>query len=118
MASKSLRRFDVQAKVSLIVSILGGLGVVFLLVMLLRNFDSRLGAVIYGKNSIYGPVYLMACAITMLLSATGLVMGFNSAGQRRNDMQNRSWAAFFLGTAVLAIAIVCFAMFWFLKLKF
>ena len=116
MASKSLRRYDVQAKVSLIVSILAVIGCVGLVMLLLRNYDSGLGAIVYGGGSLYAPIILVGTAGTMLLSAIGLVLGFNSAGQRRNETQGRSWAGFFLGTAGLAGAIVCLAMFWFLRL--
>ena len=116
MALKSLRRFDVQAKVSLIISILGGLGAVGLIALLIRNYKPYLGAVEYKRDGMYATVFLLSTAATMLLSAIGLVMGFNSAGQRRNNMQGRSWAAFFLGAAVLAGAFICFAMFWVLRM--
>ena len=117
MASRSLRRYDVQARVSLIVSILAGLGLLVLLRLLLRNYDSDLGAVKFGKESLFSPLYFLATAATMLLSTVGLVLGFNSAGQRRNNMPRRSWAAFFLGAVSLAGSIICVAMFWLLQLK-
>lgn len=117
MASKSLRRYDVQAKVSLMVSILAGLGFVGMVILLFRNYNSELGAVIFGAEGVFAPIFMLSTGVTMLLSAIGLVLGFNSAGQRRNDLQGRSWVAFFLGTAVLAGAIICLAMFWFLQMK-
>ena len=116
MASKSLRRFDVQAKVSLIISVLAGVGFVALVVLFARNYNSELGAIIYRSGSVFAPLFLVGTAATILLSTVGLVLGFNSAGQRRNDMQGRSWAGFFLGTAFLAGAIICFALFWLLKM--
>lgn len=116
MASKSLRRYDVQAKFSLIASLAAGLGCVGLVVLLMRRYDAGLGAIVYSSKSLYAPAFLAGGAGTMLLSAVGLVLGFNSAGERRNEMQGRSWAGFFLGTAFFAAAVICLAMFWFLKL--
>ena len=116
MASRSLRRFDVQAKVSLIISILAGVCFVTLVVLFARNYSSELGAVIYRTGSLFAPLFLVGTAATMLFSTVGLVLGFNSAGQRRNDLQGRSWAGFFLGTAFLAGAIICFALFWLLRM--
>ncbi|MCK4659260.1 MAG: hypothetical protein KAV82_07025 [Phycisphaerae bacterium] len=117
MASKSLRRYDVQAKVSLIITILASFGLVVLITILGRNYNSELRAIMYGSESIYAPLVMLGTAGISLLSLIGLVLGFNSAGQRRNNMQTRSWVAFFLGTAVLAGAVICLAMFWILKMK-
>ena len=117
MASRSLRRYDVQAKVSLVTSVLGCIGVLGLIVLLARNYDSGLSVITYRTGTLYAPAFLLGTAVTMLLSAIGLVMGFSSAGQRRNTMQGRSWAAFFVSTAVLAGAIICFTMFWRLGMR-
>ncbi len=115
MASKSLRRPDVQAKFSLILSILAGVGFVGMVVLFGLRYDAEFRAVTYGDKSLYAPVFLLGAAGTMLLSAVGLILGFNSAGQRRNELQKLSWISFFLGTAVLAGAAICLAMFWLWK---
>ncbi len=117
MASRSLRRYDVQARASLIVSILSVLAMASLALLLLRNYDFDLHAVIYAKKSYYSPMFFAGTSATMLLSAIGLVLGFNSAGQRRNDVQTRSWIAYFLSVAVLSGSIVCFCIFWFCQMK-
>lgn len=116
MASKSLRRYDVQAKVSLLVTIAALIPFVGMVVVLAWKYDPDLGAVIYGRKGLVAPVFLLGTAATMLLSFVGTALGFNSAGQRRNDLQRLSWTSFFSGIAILAGAIICFAIFWFLKM--
>ncbi|MCP4592007.1 MAG: hypothetical protein GY842_14830 [bacterium] len=117
MASKSIRRYDVQAKVSLIISLLGCVGFAGLIAIMIRQyrFDERL--FIYARDGMVQPVFLLGTAITALLGAIGAAIGFSSAGQRRNPMQRRSWVAFFVGTAVVAGAIISLALFWSLSLR-
>lgn len=114
---RSLRRYDVQAKVALLISVLSALSLAALGVILLRNYQPDLRAIQFGTRSLYGPIVFGTTAVTMLLSFTGVVMGFNSAGQRRNEMQARSWIAFFLGIAVLSGSIIAFFIFWYWQLK-
>ena len=113
MARASLRRFDVQAKVSLYVSCLAVLCMVALVVLLLRNFQSEMRVVVYGGGTLFAPIVLGVTALALLLGAVGAAMGANSAGQRRNNLSKRSWAGFFLGCATVSATIILFAMFWF-----
>ena len=117
MASKSLRRYDVQAKVGLIVSIVAMVGVVGMIAVLVRNYSADLQAILIGKGSLILPAYLLVAAGTMLLGAVGVALGFNSAGQRRNEMQRRSWAAFFIGGLACSAAMICLAVFWMNKIS-
>jgi hypothetical protein len=106
----------VQAKLSLAASLIAAIGLAGMIFLILRNYQAELGAIVFAKKSIYGMAFLGACAATMLLSVIGLALGISSAGQRRNEFQRRSWTGFFLGTAVLAGAIISFVMFWSLQL--
>ena len=114
MAKGSLRRFDVQAKWAVwfsllsIVPFLGALGVAF------RNWKGELRLIVYGHPAIMVSI-LGGCGLAMLLSFFGVVLGFNSAGQRRNDRQRQSWAGFFLGAVMLALALILLAGFWLLR---
>ena len=113
MARASLRRFDVQAKVSLYISCIAVLCMVALAFLLLRNFEREMRVVVYGGGSLFAPVVLGVTALTLLLGAVGAAMGANSAGQRRNNLSKRSWAGFLLGCATVSATIILFAMFWF-----
>ena len=116
MARASLRRFDVQAKVSLYISCIAVLCMVALVVLLLRNFEGEMRVVVYGAGTLFAPVILGITALTLLLGAVGAAMGANSAGQRRNHLSKRSWAGFLLGCATMSATIIVFAMFWFNKI--
>lgn len=115
MAKASLRRFDVQAKWSIRLSALSVVTCALVAVLLARNWSSSLQQIVYG-NPIYQFVILGVSALTMLLSFFGIVLGFNSAGQRRNEKQRLSWAGFFLGTGVLSLAFILLAAFMLLRL--
>lgn len=116
MARGTLRRFDTQAKASWIVSLAAAAGVVLLVFLAGRNLDIELRVIRFSPDSMYQPLYLVICAVTMVLAVVGLVLGFNSAGQRRNEMQARSWLGFFVGTGSFSLAIVLFWAFWKLRL--
>ena len=117
MAKGSLRRFDVQAKYALNISMAATLGVLALLVLIFRNFERAQVAVVYGRESLFAPVVFAITALTLLVAATGAMMGFNSAGQKRNPFNKRSWTAFFVGTASASVTIILFGVFWFYRLK-
>ncbi|MFQ5491812.1 MAG: hypothetical protein ACE5GE_13920 [Phycisphaerae bacterium] len=116
MAKSSIRRFDVQAKWSLAFSVASGLCCLALMALLARNWRGDIQQILYRAEGKYQPVIVLVAGLTMLLSTVGLVFGFNSAGQRRNEKQMLSWLGFFGGTAVLALAVVLFAAFVLLRL--
>ncbi|MHC4234389.1 MAG: hypothetical protein ACYSUQ_04670 [Planctomycetota bacterium] len=116
MAKASLRRFDVQAKWSLWLSLMSVLPCLVMVALLVRNWESDINQIMFG-NPLFQPLYLALTASAMLLSTFGLALGFNSAGQRRNELQTRSWLGFFVGAGVLATAFVLFAAFWMLRYK-
>ena len=115
MAMGSIRRFDVQAKWSMFFSLASVLTCLGMFVLLVRNWDGQVNLVKFARDGSFQPAYLACTGLTMVLSVFGLSLGFNSAGQRRNDRQKLSWTGFFLGTSVLAFAIILLAAFWFLK---
>ena len=93
MAKGILRRYDVQAKVSLILSAVGMLGTVALFLLALRNFKTDLRVIVYAKDGMFAPLMLIGVAVTLVIAATGVAMGANSAGQKRNELGKLSWLA-------------------------
>ncbi len=116
VARGSLRRYDVQARWSVICSAIAVIGLLGTAGLLVRNYDAELKMIIFG-NSMFQPAVLIGVAGTMGLAAIGALLGLSSAGQRRNEHQGRSWAGFFLGTAVLSLAIITFVAFWLMRSK-
>jgi hypothetical protein len=92
------------------------LPLIAVVVVLILRYQPSLGLIVFG-NPLYQPGVMGTVAVAMLLSAVGAALGINSAGQRRNEYQKRSWAGFFLGVLVLSLAIITFAAFWMLKWK-
>jgi amino acid transporter len=116
VARGSLRRYDTQAKWSLWISLLSVVTLIMLAGLEARNLNSQLKVIAFGKHSPYQWVVLGTVAVTMLLSTVGLLLGVNSAGQRRNELQRRSWAGFFIGTGALSLSFILFVAFWKMKM--
>lgn len=109
MAKLSLRRFDTQAKVSVLFSAVSVLPLAALVFFVLRRFDVREMLLTYGSPTKYA--ILGSALMTMMLAAAGFGFGLNSAGQKRNDKQQLSWIGFFLGALVLALTLVVLFLF-------
>jgi len=116
VATGSFRRYDVQAKWSVILSTASVVVLLVVVVILGRNYQPGIRRILFG-NPVYQMMVMGGSAMTMLLSGLGLILGLSSAGQRRNERQKQSWAGFFLGTAVLSLAIIFLAAFWLLKMQ-
>ncbi len=113
----SLRRYDVQAKYSVILSVLAILPLLAAVAACFRNYVSEIGAIQYGKGSPFMLIVLACIGLAGLLSGLGLLLGFNSAEQRRNDANAKSWLGFFIGTLGVCLTIIVFAGFYFLRLQ-
>ncbi len=116
MAKSSMRRFDVQAKWSLLFSLAAAVGCLALFTLLARNWQGNLHQFVF-RNPLFKAMVLGSAGLTMLLAVFGTALGFNSAGQRRNEKQRLSWAGFFLGSGVFTVAVILFAAFWVLKFQ-
>ncbi len=117
MAKGSMRRYDVQAKYAMFASIGAIVGVAGLFVLISRNFHSLERAIVFSRTSMFAPAVFVVTAATLLLAATGTLMGFNSAGQKRNEKNKQSWIAFFIGIATASLTIILFGAFWAYKLQ-
>ncbi|MCP4251186.1 MAG: hypothetical protein GY778_29470 [bacterium] len=112
----SIRRYDVQAKWSVWLSILAGLSCLGRVAMFARNWNWEIRQVIF-RHPLWMPLYLSSTGVTLVLSVFGVALGFNSAGQRRNELQRRSWVGFFMGSGVFTLAVILFAAFWLLRME-
>ena len=110
MAKFSLRRYDTQARVSVIVSLASVVSLIAMVVMLIRNFVWSELVIFYG-NPVYKMIVYGAAFATLVMSAFGFGFGFNSAGQRRNDKPRLSWIGFFIGAVAMCLTIVLLFLF-------
>ena len=105
MAKFSLRRYETQARMSLIVGILSSVCLLMLGYLVFRNADLTEWVIYYGQRWRGRAVQAMG-ALTVLSGIFALGFGLNSAGQRRNTRPRESWLGFFLGAGVICFAIV------------
>jgi phosphoglycerol transferase MdoB-like AlkP superfamily enzyme len=112
-----LRRYDVQASYALTLAILSIFPFLLAAYLALSRYDSVLSRIIYGSRGKFVPVF--AACVLLSLAAAGLafLLGWNSAGQRRNDKSGRSWMGFFLGGLVATLDVVLLAAFVMLRLE-
>lgn len=109
MAKFSLRRYDVQARFSVYISTAACLPLLAMMAIMFRHINIEDLAMIVGpKRKI---AVLAAAGVTLLMAAIGFGMGFNSAGQRRNDKPKLSWIGFFISAGVLCITLVLLFLF-------
>lgn len=117
MALENLRRYDVQAKYAFALAIVSIVPSVAALWMGWRNYDANLGKIIYGSQGRFVLAFVGCVLLSMAPAALGFIMGWSSAGQRRNDQSSRSWIAFFVGGSVLTLNVVLLIAFFMLRLK-
>ena len=117
MVLGNLRRYDVQAKYAFALAMVSIVPSVAALWMGWRRFDADLGRIIYGSQGRFMLAYVGCVLLSTAPAALGFVMGWSSAGQRRNDHSGRSWIAFFVGGSVLTLNVVLLIAFYMLRLK-
>lgn len=117
MGFPQLRRFDVQAKYSLILSLISILPLLGAAALALRNYDHELGQIVYGATGLFLPLFLACVALSGATGATGFMLGLSSAGQRRNEKPAWSWIGFIVGGTAVTFDIVLLIAYWMLKFK-
>lgn len=116
MGLGSLRRYDVQAKYAFALAMVSIVPCVAALWMSWRRFDADLGRIIYGAQGRFLLAFMGCVFLSTVPAALGFIMGWSSAGQRRNDQSGRSWIAFFVGGGVLTLNVVLLIAFYMLRL--
>ncbi len=117
MGLSNLRRFDVQAKYAAVLAVVSVVPLFSALFLVWRNYNHQLGQIVYGSGGSF-IIMLLGCVVASSLpSFSGFVLGWSSAGQRRNETPTKSWIGFFLGAGVLTTNFVILIAFWMLRLK-
>ena len=109
MAKFSLRRYDTQARVSAIFALASILTLIVMTYFVFRGTEWSEFVIYYGRNR--KPIVYLAAAVNLFMATVAFGLGFNSAGQRRNDKQQLSWIGFFVSAGVIVMTFVLLYMF-------
>jgi hypothetical protein len=99
--------YEMQAKLSVALAIIGGLSTLFGVFCILSRFDYQTFLFTYNPQGKRFLAIGAGLALGLLMGAIGFLVGFNSAGQRLNKQNRLSWTGFFLSAAVIALTISC-----------
>lgn len=105
MAKFSLRRYETQAQFGAVLSVVGLVMLIPLAVLVFRNIDLEELAIYYG-NPLRQILVLGFGGLAFSLGFAASGLGYNSAGQRRNEKPGLSWLSFFLGAVAMCLAII------------
>lgn len=109
MAKFSLRRYDTQATVGMYCSLVALLCLAAQVFLIFQHLNPDEWIVFYGPTRRIA--IFVATAATLGMAAIAAGLGFNSAGQRRNDKGQLSWIGFFIGALVFSLSIALFLFF-------
>ena len=112
MKFPNFRLYETQANASLVLGVVGLIGLGMLAFVVFKNFNAQHMTVPYNPSAGLGvfrkPLVYGGTAIELLVGGTAAILGFNSLGQRRNPRQGRSWLGMTLGALVVAGAPILF----------
>ena len=117
MGLDRLRRYDVQAGYAPVLSLVSVIPFLVAAGLAFRNYHSDLGQIVYGSRGVFLPLYAGCLLLSMMPAALGFLLGWSSAGQRRNDRPTRSWIGFFVGGGVLTFDLILAVAFLMLRLE-
>lgn len=110
MAEKST--YEMQAKLSVALAIIGGLSALFAAFCILSRLDYQTFLFTYNPQGKRYLAVMGGLVLGILTGGIGFLVGFNSAGQRLNKQNRLSWTGFFLSAAVITLTISCGILLW------
>ncbi len=112
-----MRRYDVQASYAVWLAAIAVLPFVAASYLAVSRYESVLGRIVYGGGGRFVPAFAGAVLLSLVLAAAAFFLGLTSAGQRRNDKSNLSWAGFFFGGLIVTLNLVLLIGFYMLRLE-
>jgi len=110
-----VKTYEDQAKLSVILAIVGALATVGAVGLMLRNFDATGFFVSYRSNGPWLPIVGAGLLVGLGAGVGGFFIALNSAGQRRNKRSALSWQAFFLNALVVTVVLSACIFFYFTR---
>ncbi len=112
-----LRRYEAQASVAQWLAVAAVLPMLFAAWLVFSRYDGQTARIVYGAKGLFAPGFLSGLAASGAPAAVAFVLGWNSAGQRRNNREKSSWIGFFLGGGVLTADVIMVLAFAMLRLR-
>ena len=106
---------ETQAKLSLVLAVIGGLCALALIVCVFYHFDFEEFTAKYKTGTLRFFVILGSTALGIAASAIGFFVALNSAGQKRNRLSSLAWTTFFVNAVAGTVTVCVFVIFWFAK---
>lgn len=117
MRLSQLRRYDVQASYACALALISVVPFIVAAALAYRNYHHPLGQMIYGSKGFFLPLFAGSLMASIVPGTLGMILGWNSAGQRRNDKPARSWLGFFVGGTVTTLDLILVIAFLMLRLQ-
>jgi hypothetical protein len=111
----NLHKSENQAKLSVVLAVVGGLATIVAIGLLLRNFKAEDWYVTYQASGLWFPLLGAALGIGLLCSTFGFFVGLISAGKRRNTATSVSWMGFFLSAFAITLGLCAGLFFYFTR---
>ncbi len=108
--------FEKQARFSVILGAIGAVGTLAGAFFMLQAFDARNMQIVYDPATMRMPSIGGGLAVGLIGGGAAFLLGLQSAGQKTNRRNQLSWTGFFLGAAVVTLALSCAVMFYFWRL--
>ena len=112
-----LRRFDIQATYAMTCALISSAPCAVAVWLAISRYHPELRQIVYGAQGRFEPAFIAAIVGSIIPGMLGFALGWNSAGNRRNDRPIRSWIGFFVGGGVVTMDLVLLIAFYMLRLK-
>lgn len=105
--------YERQAKLSVILGVVGAVATLAAVGLLARNYEGSAHFVTYNPQGKWLLAFGGALLAGLLASGSGLLLGLVSAGQRRNTQSRLSWTGFFVCAGIITLALCAGLFFYF-----
>ena len=110
-------QYENQARLSVFLAVVAGLASIAAALLLFRNYKADVGQIVYLAGGKFILIFGGAILVALLAAAAGFLLGFNSAGQKRNTKPQLSWTGFFLNAAMMTLGLSIFVVFFVLRFE-
>jgi hypothetical protein len=110
-----LKAYENQARLSIMLGVISAAAALAGAALVAQRFSFEHFWTSYNAKTIRLPMILATILVALVAGAAGVLLGLNSAGQRRNSKSKLSWTGFFLNAGMITLALCVFVFFWITK---